>query len=251
MLALMNKKFTIQTNKNSNQVEIDQDIFNNVADKYDLMNDLMSFYLHRYWKRKAINHANINKHTRALDLATGTGDLAKLVTKKIINQGGNSNQVTVTDINPQMLELGGKKLKKAGFNVNHLITNAEVIPFRDNSFDLVTIGFGIRNVVNKKKALAEIYRVLNMEGQLIILEFSQINKLLAPFYHLYSFYWIPFLARLVVGDCQSYRYLVESIRTHPNQEQLKNMMENCGLQDVKYINLAFGGVAIHFGTKIS
>lgn len=225
------------------------EVFANVAHKYDLMNDLMSAGLHRLWKRKCVSYANINAQTKALDLASGTADIALLISEKICAQGGNSNQIVISDINPKMLDLGENKLNAKGFTPQKVVADAESLPFADNSFDLITIGFGLRNVTNKEKALTEMFRVLSPNGQLIILEFSHINVLFARIYDFYSFYCIPLLGKLITGDGASYRYLVESIRVHPSQEQLKEIIINQGFAKVNYFNLVWGAVAIHIGYK--
>lgn len=224
-------------------------VFSEVAQNYDLMNDLMSLFMHRLWKQKTVNLAGITRTTRALDLASGTADIALLIAKKIVKLGGYPEQITISDINPAMLEIGINKLLKKGFNVAHKIANIEELSFVDNSFELVTIGFGLRNVTDKSQALKEIFRVLAPEGKLLILEFSQINKNFQKIYDFYSFKCIPFLGKLVSGSSENYQYLVESIRMHPNQEQLKVIIESAGFRDVNYINLALGGVAIHIATK--
>lgn len=225
-----------------------EQVFRSVSDKYDLMNDLMSLGLHRLWKSHAINLAQVRPDMRCLDLAAGTGDLSAKLARRIGPQG----LVVVSDINPAMLGRGRDRLIDEGLvgNTEFLIANAERLPLPDNSFDRVTIGFGLRNVTDKQQALNEMYRVLKPGGMALVLEFSEVYlKPLRPLYDLYSFEVLPRLGRLVAGDADSYRYLAESIRMHPNQETLRSMIEQAGFEDCEYFNLTMGIVAIHRGRK--
>lgn len=224
------------------------EVFHSVATRYDLMNDLMSFGVHRLWKRFSVELAGIRPDHQVLDLASGTGDLAVRVAP-LINQKGN---LFITDINESMLNLARQRMIEQGFvaNINYLLVNAEQIPFATNQFDCVMIGFGLRNVTDKGKALRSIYRVLKPGAKVIILEFSHPNSsLLQRAYDMYSFNILPLLGRFVAGDEKSYRYLAESIRMHPNQEMLCQMLRDAGFEDCSYHNLAGGIVAIHRGYK--
>ncbi len=222
------------------------EVFDSVAHRYDLMNDLMSAGLHRYWKWFAINKGNVRPGSRILDIAGGTGDLALALAKRAGPQG----QVWLTDINSNMLSRGRDRLGKTGHLVNAVQCNGEHLPFPDDCFDCVFVAFGLRNMTHQKDALAEMRRVLKPGGRLLVLEFSQIWKPLAPLYDLYAFRIIPRLGKLVTGNADSYRYLAESIRVHPDQEALKRLMESAGLERVEYFNLSFGVVALHCGLKL-
>ncbi len=224
-------------------------VFTSVAGKYDLMNDLMSFGAHRLWKRFALSLTGLKSGQHALDVAGGTGDLAR----GLLRQVGKDGRVVLSDINPSMLEIGRDRLLDSGFagNVEYIVADAERLPFADNSFDCVTIGFGLRNVTDKAAALASMYRVLKSGGQLLVLEFSTpVAPGLKPLYDAYSFGVLPGLGQLVAHDAASYRYLAESIRTHPNQETLLEMLRTAGFAQVRYHNLAGGIVALHRGYKI-
>jgi len=224
-------------------------VFTSVAGKYDLMNDLMSFGAHRLWKRFALSLTGLKPGQQALDVAGGTGDLAR----GLLRQVGKDGRVVLSDINPNMLEIGRDRLLDAGFagNVECIIADAERLPFADNSFDCVTIGFGLRNVTDKAAALASMYRVLKSGGQLLVLEFSTpVAPGLKPLYDGYSFAVLPRLGQLVAHDAPSYRYLAESIRTHPDQETLLEMLRTAGFALARYHNLAGGIVALHRGYKI-
>ena len=218
-------------------------VFESVAGKYDLMNDLMSGGLHRLWKRYAVGVAAVREGARVLDLAGGTGDLARLFAKA----AGATGRVVLTDINHAMLVEGRDKLIDSGMPLPVVQCDAEALPFPDRSFDAVSIGFGLRNVTQKENALAEMRRVLVPGGVALILEFSKVAPPLAPAYDWYSFNVLPKLGRLVAGDEASYRYLAESIRMHPDQEALKAMMERAGFDSVEYHNLTAGVVALHVG----
>ncbi|HEX7328032.1 MAG TPA: bifunctional demethylmenaquinone methyltransferase/2-methoxy-6-polyprenyl-1,4-benzoquinol methylase UbiE [Casimicrobiaceae bacterium] len=218
-------------------------VFDSVASRYDLMNDLMSGGLHRAWKRFAVEISGVRAGARVLDLAGGTGDLAERFARRV----GLSGMVVHTDVNGAMLAVGRDRLIDAGLVLPTVQCNAEALPFRDRSFDCVTIGFGLRNVTHKECALAEMRRVLVAGGVALVLEFSRVAPALARVYDWYSFNVLPRLGRLVAHDEASYRYLAESIRVHPDQEQLKAMMEASGFDRVDYHNLAAGVVALHVG----
>ncbi len=224
------------------------DVFRSVAPKYDLMNDLMSLGLHRLWKRLTIQQAGLRPGQTVLDVASGTGDLAAALAKAVGKQG----KVVMTDINEAMLQVGRDRLIDTGIvgNVECIQADAENLPFADHYFDCVTIAFGLRNVTDKATALRSMYRVLKPGGKLLILEFSHpTSSLFNKIYDLYSFHVIPKIGKFVAHDERSYQYLVESIRMHPNQETLKNMMLESGFEDVAYTNLSGGIVALHKGFK--
>lgn len=224
------------------------EVFRSVAPKYDLMNDLMSAGLHRLWKRFTIDQAALRPGQYVLDVASGTGDLAKAFAKKVGSQG----KVIMTDINEAMLNVGRDRLADSGIvgNIECVQANAEHLPFADNYFDCVSIAFGLRNVTDKINALQSMYRVLKPGGKLLVLEFSRpTSPLLDKMYDLYSFNVIPKLGEIITNDKESYQYLVESIRMHPNQETLKHMMQDAGFDDVTYHNLSGGIVALHKGYK--
>ncbi len=224
-------------------------VFASVADRYDVMNDLMSLGVHRLWKRFTLSLTGLKPGQHALDVAGGTGDLAL----GLLRQVGKDGRVVLSDINPKMLELGRDRLLDAGFvgNAHCLVADAERLPFGDNSFDCITIGFGLRNVTDKAAALASMYRVLKPGGQLLVLEFSTpVAPGLKPLYDAYSFNVLPMLGRLVAEDAASYRYLAESIRMHPNQEALLGMLQSAGFAQARYHNLTGGIVAVHRGYKI-
>ena len=223
-------------------------VFDSVATRYDLMNDLMSFGIHRIWKRFAVELAGIRPGQRVLDLASGTGDLAA----RFAGLTGPQGVVVMSDINAAMLAQGRLRMADRGLvgNLSYAQINAEQLPFPDNSFDCITIGFGLRNVTDKHKALKAMYRALKPGGRVLILEFSQpVSKPLKAVYDLYSFKLLPLLGRLVVNDEQSYRYLAESIRMHPDQVRLKEMMEEAGMEQCDFHNMTGGVVAIHRGFK--
>ncbi|MEL7449538.1 MAG: bifunctional demethylmenaquinone methyltransferase/2-methoxy-6-polyprenyl-1,4-benzoquinol methylase UbiE [Pseudomonadota bacterium] len=223
-------------------------VFDSVAGKYDLMNDLMSMGIHRYWKRYTLNLTNLKPGMAALDVAGGTGDLAIGMARQV----GSEGRVVLTDINAAMLEKGQERVEDAGLigNVEYQLADAQDLPFDDNEFDCVTIAFGLRNVTDKPKALADMLRVLKPGGQLLILEFSHPSQPLKTAYDAYSFNVLPRLGQLVAGDADSYRYLAESIRMHPDQETLVQMMEAAGFERCRYYNLTGGIVALHRGYKL-
>jgi demethylmenaquinone methyltransferase/2-methoxy-6-polyprenyl-1,4-benzoquinol methylase len=226
-----------------------REVFDSVASRYDLMNDLMSLGIHRLWKRHAIALAGVRRGQRVLDLASGTGDLAERFSE-IVGTGG---QVVMTDINEAMLSRGRERLLDKGRvgNLNYSLANAEKLPFTSDTFDCVTISFGLRNVTHKDWALAEMYRVLRPGGRLVILEFSHpTSKTFSHIYDLYSFNVLPLLGQLVTSDAESYRYLAESIRVHPDQETLRAMMVDAGFERCTFFNLTGGVVAIHRGYKL-
>lgn len=222
------------------------EVFHSVAAKYDLMNDLMSGGLHRLWKKFTIGKARLREGMKVLDIASGTGDLAIAFAKRV----GTSGEVWHTDINSSMLAVGRDRLLDQGFLVPSVVCDAEHLPFEDNYFDLVTVAFGLRNMTHKDQALAEMYRVLKPGGRLLVLEFSKVYKPLAPIYDLYSFNVLPVLGKYVASDADSYTYLAESIRMHPDQETLAELMRKVGFDRVNYNNLTAGVVALHEGLKL-
>lgn len=223
-------------------------VFHSVAAKYDVMNDLMSFGIHRLWKRITIDMSGVRPGDSVLDLAGGTGDLTRKFSKIVGPQGS----VILADINSSMLEVGRERLTDQGYvsNIEYVQANAECLPFADNSFDVITIAFGLRNVTDKDAALRSMTRCLKPGGRLLVLEFSKpTNPLMSKAYDLYSFTALPFMGKIVANDPESYKYLAESIRMHPDQETLKGMMEVAGLVRVNYHNLTNGVVALHRGVK--
>jgi demethylmenaquinone methyltransferase / 2-methoxy-6-polyprenyl-1,4-benzoquinol methylase len=222
-------------------------VFSSVARKYDLMNDVMSMGIHRLWKRHTVERAAVRPGMRVLDLAGGTGDLAAAFAPRV----GERGRVTVCDINASMLAVGRDRLLDQGRagNLEFVQADAETLPFPDESFDRVTIAFGLRNVTRKERALAEMRRVLKAGGRLLVLEFSRPMAPMRPFYDLYSFKMLPLMGRLIAQDADSYRYLAESIRMHPDQETLAGMMRDAGLEQVQYENLTGGVVALHRATR--
>jgi demethylmenaquinone methyltransferase / 2-methoxy-6-polyprenyl-1,4-benzoquinol methylase len=221
------------------------DVFQSVAPKYDLMNDLMSLGLHRVWKAFTVAASGVRPGDRVLDVAGGSGDLARAFARRV----GSGGEVWLTDINGAMLGVGRDRLLDAGIAAPILQCDAERLPLRSGSFDCVSVAFGLRNMTHKEAALAEMRRVLKPGGRLLVLEFSKVWKPLEKAYDWYSFTVLPWLGRQVVKDEASYRYLAESIRMHPDQEALRAMMEQAGLEDVEYFNLAAGVVALHRGVK--
>lgn len=234
---------TIDKDKKEEKVA---EVFHSVASKYDVMNDVMSLGIHRLWKRTMIELTGARKGQRALDLAGGTGEIAMKVAKRV----GDEGHVVLSDINSSMLEEGRKRAINSGFinNISFELINAESIPFPDKSFDLVTISFGLRNVTDKLKALQEMKRVIKPGGRVVVMEFSKpVTPGLSPIYDFYSFKALPLMGKLIANDEASYRYLAESIRMHPDQETMKDMMLEAGFDEVEYKNLTGGIVAIHRG----
>lgn len=220
-------------------------VFHSVAERYDLMNDLMSFGLHRLWKRFLALKAGVRPGWRILDIAGGTGDVARLLAP----DAGSAGEVWLADINGSMLTVGRDRLLDDGLLLPCVQCDAERLPFPDDYFHLVTVAFGLRNMTHKDVALTEMRRVLRPGGKLLVLEFSRVYPPLAPFYDAYSFHVLPRLGKLVAKDADSYRYLAESIRMHPDQETLKGLLEEAGFMRVDYHNLSAGVVALHCGYK--
>ena len=221
-------------------------VFHSVAAKYDVMNDLMSAGLHRVWKAVTIAHANVRPGFKVLDIAGGTGDLAMAFARK----AGPTGEVWLTDINESMLRVGRDRLLNNGLAVPISLCDAEKLPFPDNYFDRVSVAFGLRNMTHKDVALAEMQRVLKPGGKLLVLEFSKVWEPLKKPYDVYSFSVLPWLGRRIAGDADSYRYLAESIRMHPDQDTLKSMMQAAGFDRVEYVNLTAGVAALHTGIKL-
>lgn len=230
------------------KTELVKNVFSSVVDQYDFMNDLMSFGLHRMWKDIAIIHSGVKKGHKVLDVAAGSGDL----TQRLIERVGKGGRVVSVDISQPMLAKGMRQMVDKGYieNVDYTLCNAETLPFRDQYFDCVSISFGLRNITRISSSLRSMFRVLRPGGRVLILEFSKPpSKMLKRIYDQYSFSIIPRLGRAVTGDEESYRYLVESIQRHPDQDELKNMMQDVGFEDVNYTNLTGGIVSIHFGFR--
>ncbi len=233
-----------QVDESQKAVEV-REVFRSVAPRYDIMNDLMSGGLHRVWKKFTVDLANVQPGEKVLDVASGTADLAKAFAKR----AGAAN-VWQTDINEAMLKVGRDRLANDGLATPNALADAEKLPFADESFDLVSVAFGLRNMTHKDSALAEMARVLKPGGRLLVLEFSRVHKALEKAYNAYSFGLLPKLGKLIAKDEASYQYLAESIRMHPDQETLKTMIETAGLVRVEYWNLAAGVVALHRGVKL-
>ena len=237
--------FGFQTVDEAEKARRVRGVFDSVASKYDVMNDLMSMGLHRAWKAYTVMVANLHEGDQVLDIAGGTGDLSKAFARKV----GQTGRVFHTDINEAMLRVGRDRLLDEGLALPTLVCDAEQLPFPSNQFDLVSVAFGLRNMTHKDLALAEMCRVLKPGGKLLVLEFSRVAKPLAKPYDWYSFNVLPRLGQWVAGDAQSYRYLAESIRMHPGQEELKALMKQAGFGHVDYHNLTGGLVALHVGIK--
>lgn len=243
-----NTHFGYKTVKTNEKASLVAGVFHSVAAKYDVMNDLMSAGVHRVWKRFTIELSGVRPGNKVLDIAGGTGDL----TKKFSRIVGASGQVVLADINDSMLKVGRDKLIDSGIvgNVEYVQANAECLPFPDNYFDCVSIAFGLRNVTDKDAALRSMLRVLKPGGRLLVLEFSKPpSKALSKLYDAYSFTALPVLGKLIANDSESYRYLAESIRMHPDQETLKGMMQTAGFARCEYFNMTGGIVALHRGVK--
>ncbi|HEY5634973.1 MAG TPA: bifunctional demethylmenaquinone methyltransferase/2-methoxy-6-polyprenyl-1,4-benzoquinol methylase UbiE [Burkholderiaceae bacterium] len=238
--------FGYQQVPESRKAERVAQVFESVATRYDLMNDLMSLGLHRVWKAFTIAQAGVRPGMRVLDVAGGTADLASAFARKV----GPDGQVWLTDINGAMLRVGRDRLLDAGLVQPAAQCDAERLPFASASFDRVTVAFGLRNMTHKDRALAEMARVLKPGGKLLVLEFSRVWKPIEPLYDLYSFGVLPWLGKRVAGDAESYRYLAESIRMHPDQQTLQGMMQDAGLSRVRWFNMAAGVVALHEGVRI-
>ncbi|MDO6765918.1 bifunctional demethylmenaquinone methyltransferase/2-methoxy-6-polyprenyl-1,4-benzoquinol methylase UbiE [Agarivorans sp. 1_MG-2023] len=240
--------FGYKTVNREEKVGLVADVFHSVAAKYDVMNDLMSGGVHRLWKRFTIDCSGVRPGQKVLDLAGGTGDL----TAKFSRIVGNTGEVVLADINDSMLKMGRSKLRDKGIvgNVRYVQANAEALPFPDNTFDVITISFGLRNVTDKDAALRSMYRVLKPGGRLLVLEFSKPEiEAVSKVYDAYSFHLLPKMGQLIANDAESYQYLAESIRMHPDQETLKGMMQQAGFEGVDYYNLTGGVVALHRGYK--
>jgi demethylmenaquinone methyltransferase/2-methoxy-6-polyprenyl-1,4-benzoquinol methylase len=222
------------------------EVFHSVAQRYDVMNDFMSAGLHRVWKAFTIGRAAIRPGMKVLDIAGGTGDLAKAFAKR----AGPTGEVWLTDINDSMLRVGRDRLTDAGLLVPTAVCDAERLPFPSGYFDRVSVAFGLRNMTHKDRALAEMARVLKPGGKLLVLEFSRVAKPLAPAYDWYSFNVLPWLGKKIAKDEASYRYLAESIRMHPDQETLADMLRTAGLERVQYFNLTAGIAALHEGVRL-
>lgn len=220
-------------------------VFDSVATKYDLMNDVMSAGLHRMWKFQTIQQADVRAGMRVLDIAGGTGDLAKAFLRRV----GKAGEVWLTDINEAMLNIGRDRLLNQGLLPKVALCDAESLPFEKDYFDVVTVAFGLRNMTNKTKALVEMCRVVKPGGKVLVLEFSKVMPVFAPAYDAYSFSVLPRLGQLFAGDAKSYQYLAESIRMHPDQAHLKQMMLDSGFDNVTYKNFTAGVVALHQGIK--
>nr|WP_297351717.1 bifunctional demethylmenaquinone methyltransferase/2-methoxy-6-polyprenyl-1,4-benzoquinol methylase UbiE [uncultured Caldimonas sp.] len=237
--------FGFQTVEETEKAQRVRGVFDSVAQRYDIMNDVMSAGLHRAWKAYTIAVSGAREGQRVLDIAGGTGDLARAFAKRV----GASGCVVHTDINESMLRVGRDRLLDEGLVLPTSICDAETLPFAANSFDLVSVAFGLRNMTHKDRALAEMCRVLKPGGKLLVLEFSKVAKPLEKAYDWYSFNVLPRLGQWIAGDSQSYRYLAESIRMHPGQQELKNMMKAAGFGHVDVHNLTAGVVALHVGIK--
>ncbi len=237
--------FGFQTVDEQEKAKHVRSVFDSVAPKYDVMNDLMSAGLHRIWKRYTITLANPQPGQQVLDIAGGTGDLSRAFAQRV----GPTGRVVHTDINEAMLREGRNRLLDEGLVLPTMVCDAEKLPFADNSFDIVSVAFGLRNMTHKDQALGEMRRVLKPGGKLLVLEFSRVAKPLEKAYDWYSFNVLPKLGQLVAGDAHSYRYLAESIRMHPGQEELRALMKSVGFGHVDVHNLSAGVVALHMGIK--
>ena len=242
---MANTDFGYQTVNETEKASRVRSVFDSVASKYDVMNDVMSGGLHRAWKAYTVMVANVGESSKVLDIAGGTGDLALAFAKKV----GKTGQVVHTDINEAMLRVGRDRLVNAGVHLPTMVCDAEKLPYADGTFDVVTVAFGLRNMTHKDKALAEMCRVLKPRGKLLVLEFSKVAQPLQKAYDWYSFQVLPKLGSMIAGDAQSYQYLAESIRMHPDQQTLKTMMQAQGFGHVDVHNMTGGIVALHMGIK--
>lgn len=226
--------------------KVDQvrEVFDSVAPKYDLLNDVLSFGMHRVWKKRCIKATEASQGQKVLDIASGTCDLAIALARR-----AGAGNVTATDINHEMLAVGARRLKGAGLPCPVVEADAENLPFADNSFDVITVSFGIRNMTHKDRALCEMFRTLKPGGRLLVLEFSQCAKWFKPLYDFYSFCFMPLCGGMLAGDSASYKYLAESIRMHPNQPKFAGMMKDAGFEKVTWKNFTFGICALHIGFK--
>lgn len=238
--------FGFQTVREAEKASRVAEVFHSVATKYDVMNDLMSGGLHRIWKHFTVGRADVRPGMKVLDIAGGTGDIAKALAKK----AGPSGEVWLTDINSSMLGVGRDRMLDNGLVLPVAVCDAEFLPFPSGYFDRVTVAFGLRNMTHKDKALAEMRRVLKPGGKLLVLEFSRIAKPLEKAYDWYSFNILPKVGQVVANDAESYRYLAESIRMHPDQDALAEMMRSVGLERVQYFNLTAGIAALHEGVRL-
>ncbi|HAW44825.1 MAG TPA: bifunctional demethylmenaquinone methyltransferase/2-methoxy-6-polyprenyl-1,4-benzoquinol methylase UbiE [Sutterella sp.] len=220
-------------------------VFDSIAANYDRMNDILSFGLHRVWKKRCIESADLKPGMKVLDLASGTADLAMAEAERV----GDSGEVYATDVNQAMLDIGAKRIEERKLPVKTMLCDAEAIGFEDNHFDVVTVSFGLRNMTHKDRVLSEMLRVLKPGGRALILEFSKVNAFVRPFYDIYSLRVMPLIGKWVAHDEESYRYLPESIRRHPSQEVLAEMMGKAGFTDVTWRNFTFGVCALHIGKK--
>lgn len=239
--------FGFQTVREADKAHRVAEVFHSVASRYDLMNDVMSGGLHRVWKAFTIGRAQVRPGMKVLDIAGGTGDLARAFAR----QAGTAGEVWLTDINDSMLRVGRDRLLDHGLVTPVAVCDAECLPFPDRYFDRVSVAFGLRNMTHKDRALAEMHRVLKPGGKLLVLEFSRVAPALAPVYDWYSFHVLPRMGRLIASDEDSYRYLAESIRMHPDQETLAGMLRSAGLDRVRYFNLTAGVVALHEGVRLN
>lgn len=242
---MSNTHFGFETVDENDKARRVRGVFDSVASKYDIMNDLMSAGLHRAWKTYTVMVANLKEGDQVLDIAGGTGDLSKAFAQKV----GRTGRVVHTDINEAMLRVGRDRLIDKGLSLPTLVCDAEKLPFPDGQFNLVSVAFGLRNMTHKDQALKEMCRVLKPGGKLLVLEFSKVAKPLEKAYDWYSFNILPRLGSMVAGDADSYRYLAESIRMHPGQAELKAMMQQAGFGHVDYHNMTAGVVALHVGIK--
>lgn len=222
-----------------------KEVFESVAKRYDLMNDVLSFGLHRVWKRTCVSLSGAAEGQKVLDIASGTCDMAIRFGEVV----GKSGEVWATDINHEMIKEGTKRLKAVGCKAHVAICDCEALPFEDNYFDIAVVSFGLRNMTHKDRALKEMMRVVRPGGRVVVLEFSRCWKIFKPFYDLYSFKLMPWLGQKIAGDAESYRYLAESIRMHPDQETLAGIMEEVGLDRVTWKNMTLGVCALHIGLK--